>query len=252
VSAHGLEQPPEALKLLAHALRWSLLRALSVSDYRVQELVSRLEQPMNLVSYHLKQLRDAGLVTARRSEADARDVYYTLDVDHLRRALAAAAAALHPALLLAETPTEARPRRRVLFVCTHNSARSQIAEGLLRHLGGAAVEVYSAGSHPTHVHPEAVQAMDQLGINIRGQQAKHLSDFDGQSFDYVITVCDRAREICPTFPGDSQQLHWGFADPVLIEDPAARRQAFEQTVRRLQSRIRHFLAAWTEQPIETR
>ncbi|MCU0511113.1 MAG: helix-turn-helix domain-containing protein, partial [Anaerolineae bacterium] len=204
------EGPPEVIRLLAHDVRWRIMQALAAGDYRVQELVNQVQEPVNLVSYHLKKLRAEALVTVRRSEADGRDSYYSLDLDHLREQMQAAAAALHPALAVA-APATVRPARpvRVLFVCTHNSARSQMAEGLLRSLGQGQVHARSAGSQPAGVHPDALATMQRLGIDIGGQTSRHVDEFAGQMFDYVITVCDRAREVCPAFPG-GQQLHWGF------------------------------------------
>lgn len=238
-------QPPEFIKLLANEVRWGILKALTNGDYQVNELVTRLQQPMNLVSYHLKKMREDALITMRRSEADGRDVYYSLDITRLRQRFLEAGQALHPAVGLALPTTdidpEQMPQQRILFVCTHNSARSQMAEGLLRHLSHGRLEVFSAGSHPTRVHPEAISAMDSLGIDIRGQSAHHLSEFEGQSFDVVITVCDKAREVCPTFPGSGQQLHWGFPDPLAISDDDGRAEAFSQTAQRLKSRIEYFL-----------
>ncbi len=241
-------QPPNLIKLLAHDLRWHLLKALTVSDYRVQELMQVVDEPMNLVSYHLKKLRDGGIVTMRRSEADGRDVYYSLDLPVLRAGYQAAGLALHPALLEQKGlafPVPV-PAQRVLFVCTHNSARSQMAEGLMLHLGGSSIQVFSAGSQPTRLHPDAIRIMDSVGIDIRNQHSKHLSEFEGQAFDYVITVCDRAREVCPTFPGTGHQVHWGFADPTLIEDAGERRRAFDLIARQLSSRIEFFFTTLVE------
>jgi arsenate reductase (thioredoxin) len=104
-------------------------------------------------------------------------------------------------------------KQRVLFLCTHNSARSQMAQGLLNWLAPESYDCLSAGTHPTHQHPLAIEAMAELGINIVPQGVHALDDYIGQSFDLVITVCDQAAEECPVFPGEGQQLHWGFADP---------------------------------------
>jgi arsenate reductase (thioredoxin) len=104
-------------------------------------------------------------------------------------------------------------RSRVLFLCTHNSARSQMAEGLLRHLAGDRFEAYSAGTEATHVRPLAIRAMDEIGIDISGQESKTLNRYLGEPFDYVITVCDEANEACPFFPGAKNRLHWSFEDP---------------------------------------
>jgi len=244
----SLTPPPDFLKLLAHDLRWHLLKALTISDQRAQELAAWVGEPMNLVSYHLKKLRDDGVVTTRRSEADGRDVYYSLDMGRLRGMYQAAGAALHPTLGQGDfSPAlHVTASRRILFVCTHNSARSQMAEGLMRHIAGGQIAVHSAGSHPTGLHPDAIRAMDALGIDIRGQQSKHLHEFDGQAFDYVITVCDRAREICPVFPGDGAQMHWGYVDPTKIDDTSERHRAFDQIARQLSTRIEYFLASLPE------
>src|SRR5215212_9884330 len=102
---------------------------------------------------------------------------------------------------------------RVLFLCTHNSARSQMAEGLLRQLGKGRFEVFSAGTEATHVRPLAIKAMADLGIDISGQRSKVLTEYLGEPFDYVITVCDQANESCPVFPGAKNRLHWSFPDP---------------------------------------
>src|SRR5690242_17993639 len=104
-------------------------------------------------------------------------------------------------------------KRRVLFLCTHNSARSQMAEGLLRHLAGDRFDVYSAGTAATHVRPLAIRAMAELGIDIADQESKTLERYRDQPFDAVITVCDQANEACPVFPGATERLHWSCPDP---------------------------------------
>ncbi|MDX2163417.1 MAG: metalloregulator ArsR/SmtB family transcription factor [bacterium] len=237
-------QPPEFIKLLANDVRWGVLKALTSGDHQVGELVARLRQPMNLVSYHLKKMREEALVTTRRSEADGRDVYYSLNVERLRDLYWSAGSALHPLLGQPDRAFDqhALPAVRVLILCTHNSARSQMAEGLFRHLSGGQIAVYSAGSHPTRVHPDAIRTMDRFGIDIRAHTAHHLNEYTRQPFDYVITVCDKAREICPTFPGKGHQLHWGFADPTAIQDDTKRAEAFAHIAGRLKTRIAFFLS----------
>ena len=111
----------------------------------------------------------------------------------------------------------------------------------MRHLSAGQIQVASAGSEPTHIHPDAVRTMQKFGIDIRGQHANSLDDYHEQTFDTVITVCDRAREVCPAFPGGGQQLHWGFTDPAAIDDEKERQQAFMNTALRLQSRIEYWL-----------
>jgi len=240
-------QPPDFLKLLAHDLRWKLVTVLARGDHRVHELVHMLGQPMNLVSYHLKQLRYQQLVTERRSSADGRDVYYSLDLDLLRTRYFAAGAALHPALTTGDSSPQdladvgIHSPMRVLFLCTHNSARSQMAEAILRHFGGNRVVAFSAGSQPTEVHPEAMCVLAAMGIDISQQHSKHLDSFADQSFDYIITVCDRVREVCPLFPNDPERVHWSFPDPAAIEDADERTRAFQQTAQQLVVRIQYLL-----------
>lgn len=135
----------------------------------------------------------------------------------------------------------ARPIR-VIFVCTGNSARSQIAEALLRHDGGERFEVVSAGVDPKGVHPLTIEVLAGIGIDISGAESKSVGRFLGQSFDYVITVCDRARATCPVFPGGSETLHWGIDDPAEVEGTIEeRRAAFERALRELSGRIHAFL-----------
>jgi len=236
-------EPPPVLKLLAHEIRWQLLGALAYSDYHVQELVERLKKPMNLISYHLRLLRTAALVHERRSAADARDVYYSLDLLHFQSVYKVAVESLHPALGERQPepaqPAEAdnRPPTRILFLCTHNSARSQIAEALMRHLGGSRVEAYSAGTEQTRVHPTALTVLQNHQIDTSQLSSKHLGQFIGQKFDYVVTVCDRAKESCPIFPGDPERIHWSFPDPSAVTDPDGQYRAFLQVFVELEKRL---------------
>ena len=131
---------------------------------------------------------------------------------------------------------------RVIFVCTGNSARSQMAEALLRRDGGSAFEVVSAGVSPRGVHPMTIRALDKVGIDITGAKSKPVGQFLGQHFDYVITVCDRARATCPVFPGGSETLHWGIDDPAeATGSDDQRQQAFDRALRELVVRIHTFL-----------
>lgn len=122
-------------------------------------------------------------------------------------------------------------RMRVLILCTGNSARSQMAEGLLRHLAGDRFEVASAGVAPSNVRLEAVQVMSELGIDIDGHRSKSVDEFLGQEFDYVITVCDNANEQCPVFPGKTRRIHWSFADPAAAQGDETTRLAVFRRVR---------------------
>jgi arsenate reductase len=130
---------------------------------------------------------------------------------------------------------------RVLFLCTGNSARSQMAEGLLRTFGGGDFEINSAGTDPKELNPLAIEAMRESGIDISGQQSKSLERFLGQHFDYIITVCDRARDTCPTFPGDNQRIHWGFEDPAAVTGTRAEQLA---VFRRVRNEISERLRVW--------
>ena len=133
---------------------------------------------------------------------------------------------------------------RVLILCTGNSARSQMAEGLLRHDGGARFAVESAGTQPTRVRTEAIAAMREIGIDISAQRSKSVAEFVGQPFDFVITVCDHAREHCPVFPADVQRIHWSFDDPAAAAgDETARLAVFRRVRDELRARLREFIAA---------
>jgi protein-tyrosine-phosphatase len=213
----------------------------------VWELTDLVGEPQSLVSYHLRQLRNGGLVSSRRSAADGRDCYYAIDLPACERELQAAGAGLHPALWLAPrgplpATVRARRKRRVLFLCTGNSARSQIAQALLEHMSGTAIDSASAGSHPKPLHPNAVRVMQRRGIDISANRTKHLSELLAQPFDTVITLCDRVREVCPEFPSNPQLVHWSIPDPA--RPGASNRDtysAFERTAAELETRIRYLL-----------
>jgi protein-tyrosine-phosphatase len=138
---------------------------------------------------------------------------------------------------------------RVLFLCTHNSARSQMAEGLLRQYSGGRVAVFSAGTDPRPVRPEAVAVMQRMGIDISQQQSKHLDTFQSEPFDYVVTVCDQVYEVCPDYPGNPVQLHWGLPDPSSVETSDADRQrAFQQIAHVLVEHVRTLLLLIEQHP----
>jgi ArsR family transcriptional regulator, arsenate/arsenite/antimonite-responsive transcriptional repressor / arsenate reductase (thioredoxin) len=229
-------------------LRWRLLSELARSDRRVGELCELAGQRQSLVSYHLRQLRDGGLVSMRRSAADGRDTYYVLDLTRCAELLSSAGASLHPGLVPAPPARARRVRRsvlaRVLFLCTGNSARSQMAEALSEQLFGGAVRAMSAGSQPKPLHPNAVRVMRERGIDIAGHRSKHLSEFAGQRFDYVISLCDRVREVCPEFPGEPELIHWSVPDPA--REPGTDDEtlpAFERTATELWTRIDFLIKA---------
>jgi protein-tyrosine-phosphatase/DNA-binding transcriptional ArsR family regulator len=248
-------QPPRFLKLASHPIRWKLLQSLAEGDHRVQELEHLLQKPQNLISYHLQQLRRGDMVRERRSIADSRDVYYSLDLEHVRAQYLASAEALHPGLgILAKDFSDRHLIQpvRVLFLCTHNSARSQMAEGILRTHSKGQVQVFSAGTEPADVHPLAIEVMRQMGIDLRTHRSKSLEEFTGQDFDYIITVCDRAREACPVFPGDPVQIHWSFLDPAVVAGSEKERyQAFLDTAVQLNTRITYLLLMIRRKQVDT-
>ena len=141
-------------------------------------------------------------------------------------------------------------RLRVLFVCTHNASRSQMAEGLLRRLGGDAFDVASAGTEPSAVHPLAVVAMAEMGIDISRQWAKSTDEFVQQRFDYVITLCDDANETCPFFPNAANRLHWSFPDPSVATGGEEERLAFRQVRDGIRGRIQELIATRSESDLE--
>jgi ArsR family transcriptional regulator, arsenate/arsenite/antimonite-responsive transcriptional repressor / arsenate reductase (thioredoxin) len=223
------------------------MRELALGDRRVRELTAAVRQPQNLVSYHLRQLRTAGLVTSRRSSFDGRDTYYSADLDGCAQALAASASALHPGLAQAPAAAEtAAPaelvRRKVLFVCTGNTGRSPMAEALLRHQAGTHTDAASAGIHPKPLRQEAVSVMwDRYRIDITGHRPTRVETAAHERFDFVITLCDKAREHCPEFPGHPGLIHWSMPDPAAAEGEQAGYPAFDRTAAELETRIRFFL-----------
>jgi protein-tyrosine-phosphatase len=245
--------PPDFLQLAGHPLRWQLLGQLATSDRTVHELTAAVGEAQNLVSYHLGKLREAGLVTARRSSADGRDAYYTAELPRIGELLSATGRALHPGLAPTPAP-DRKPLRpaaaRVLFLCTGNSARSQMAEALLRERSGGRVKASSAGSHPKPLHPNAVRVMrEEHGIELVGHRPKHLSVFAKRRFDWVVTLCDRVREVCPEFPGDPQAMHWSIPDPSAgadADDDTGYR-AFQRLADELEARVAFLLAVLVEQ-----
>jgi protein-tyrosine-phosphatase/DNA-binding transcriptional ArsR family regulator len=248
VTASRHADPPTFLQLAANPLRWNLLSELARSDRRVRELCGAVDGPQNLVSYHLGRLRAAGLVSSRRSAADGRDSYYVLDLARCGELLTASGATLHPALRLAARPhrrwarTTASARPRLLFLCTGNSARSQIAEALVEDVTQGAVEARSAGSHPKPLHANAVRVMRERGIDIAGRRSKHLSEFAEERFDCIVSLCDRVREVCAEFPGGANLVHWSMPDPAGAGDADEESYpAFARTADELAGRIPYLL-----------
>lgn len=247
--------PPVFVRLAGHPVRWRLLAELAAGDLRVRELVALVGEPQSLVSYHLRLLRDAGLVTTRRSSFDGRDSYYHLDLVRCGDALAEAGRALHPALRPAEVaprPSPADPPS-VLFVCTGNSARSPIAEALVRHHTAGRVRSASAGTRPRpRLHPQAVRALRaRCGVDIAAQSPRSLDDLSGDRFDYLVTLCDRAREALPVAGLATQRIHWSVPDPANRNAEAPRGDdlaAFADVVAEIDTRVRHLLPVLAHHP----
>ncbi|OBH04330.1 ArsR family transcriptional regulator [Mycobacterium sp. E2699] len=224
------------MQMASHPVRWALLTELANSDHRVRELAAAVDEPQNLVSYHLRLLRSAGLIDARRSNFDGRDTYYRLNLARCAGAFADAATALHPSLATAPTT---RPAGSVLFLCSGNSARSPIAEALLRKKGGGRVRAASAGSHPkAQMHPNAVRIMrDVYGIDLAGSRPRPLSAVARRRFDYVITLCDKVREYAHEH-GVAAAMHWSLPDPSAVTGGSrASYREFRRVATELDSRI---------------
>jgi ArsR family transcriptional regulator len=232
MSGDDLHDPTPALqllKLLADETRWRLLNELRQSDRQVGELVAQLGLPQNLVSYHLGMLRQAGFVRVHRSAADGRALYYELNLAALQRAHRQIAADL---LLPAdESPGASSVANApypnygpIVFLCTGNSIRSQIAEAWLRHLSGGQIVARSAGVDPHDIHPHTLGVMAEVGIDTHGQWSKGLEalkTLDTLAPYVVVTVCDNAREECRYYITDLSPaitIHWSVADPQDIAD----------------------------------
>lgn len=232
----------ETLKLLADDTRWQLIRALRHSDRQASEVASACKLPNNLVSYHLGLLKQAGLVQMHRSDADARVLYYGLDLTALENAFQE----VGTALLLPNTVSTPVSPATVVFLCTHNSARSQMAEGWLRHLSVGALIARSAGVNPTTLHPFAVQAMTEVGVDIGYQRSKGLDEIPA-NVDIVVTVCDLAREQCPTELQRVPMLHWSITDPVRATgEELARLEVFRAVRDQLRIRVQGLLTSVPE------
>jgi arsenate reductase len=136
-------------------------------------------------------------------------------------------------------------KTRILVLCTGNSARSQMGEGLFRDEGGGGYEVSSAGTKPSQVRPEAIAVMREIGIDISGNRSKSVDEFAGQAFDFVVTVCDSARDNCPVLPGATKRIHWSLEDPAAVEGPEDERLAAFRRIRdQLRERVKAFVYEW--------
>jgi ArsR family transcriptional regulator, arsenate/arsenite/antimonite-responsive transcriptional repressor / arsenate reductase (thioredoxin) len=227
---------PPFIKLLADQTRWRIVQELRTTDRQVGELAAAIGIPQNALSYHLRLLRQAGILTLHRSDADARIQYYGLN----RTIIRSLYTELADHLLLGTPQTSHTTHPPVIFLCTKNSARSQMAEGWLRHLSNGTLRVRSAGTHPSPIHPLAIEAMHEVGIDIGHQSAKGIEALAELPGAIVITVCDVAREAFPDNLQQAQHYHWSIPDPV--QSPADIQQ-FRQVCSLLHGRVEGFLAA---------
>ena len=264
---------PAFVCLAGHPLRWRLLTELARSDLRVRELVTLVGEPQSLVSYHLRLLREGGLLTTTRSSFDGRDLYYHLSLERCADALADTGTALNPALRLipppgaaGEAPAQEAPAgavpgaaawpsaaaMSVLFVCTGNSARSPIAEALLRRYTAGRIEAASAGSRPKpRIHPHAVRVLrDAYGLDAGRQPPRHVNTLTGRRFDYLISLCDKAREVCPELVDHARRIHWSIPDPARAGDDQRGYPAFARTAVDIDTRIRYLLPVLATEKME--
>ncbi|MCV7100129.1 helix-turn-helix domain-containing protein [Mycobacterium palustre] len=231
------------MRMASHPVRWALLSELAAGDHRVRELAAAVDEPQNLVSYHLRLLRSAGLIDARQSTFDGRDTYYRLDLRRCAGAFGEAAAALHPAL--ARAATAAPASASVLFLCTGNSARSPMAEALLEKKGRGRIRTASAGSHPKpSLHPNAIRIMrEAYGIDLRGIRPQPITAVARRRFDCVITLCDKVREYARDH-GVPTTTHWSVPDP----SAAANYLEFRRVAGELDARIDFLLPVLARRP----
>lgn len=238
---HSPTNSPRFLHLVAHNLRWRLLSTLVDGDHHVAELVAILGEPQNLVSYHLRLLRDSGLITSHRSTADGRQTYYRLDLDNCRRQWTESGRRLHPGLIPQPTGgAEDRSGLSLLFLCTGNSSRSQLAEAIARDLTDDTVDIASAGSHPKKLHPQTIRFLRRCGAELHRHRPTPVEDVARRRFTHVITLCDKVKLVCPEFPGAPRRIHWSTADPAAADDV---QPAFQHCFDELHSRVEYLLAA---------
>lgn len=231
---------PPALSAMNHQLRWQIITYLRYTDLRVSDLGHYLKKDLNAVSYHLRILRKAGLVNVRRSDGDSRDNFYSLNLAAVRDAVRNLDSTLHLSMFtptpLDTTTEHAELQGRVLVLCTHNSARSQMAEGFIRHKSRGQLTVKSAGTQPTPVNPYAISAMQAYGIDISAHRPNHVDEYLSEHFDVVVTVCDSAREACPTFSNARLTLHWSIRDPSSVRN-RSQAAVFAETAAHLSHRV---------------
>ena len=244
----------EILRILGEPHRLAIFTLLTTGPLQVRDLCAATSLSLPLVSQHLRVLRRIGLVQARRDPGDARGVWYSIEPQPLRELKSTMSWLFDVASTVDRRPRSEQfgipavscPNNfRVLFLCTANSARSQMAESLLEQVGGGLFEARSAGTQPRgELHPLTVKSLAEIGIDASGQAAKHYDVFAGEPFHYVITVCDLANEECPELPGDYQRVHWSITDPLAASGTETEvYSAFVCAREELARRIRLFVQA---------
>lgn len=253
------EATAQAMKALGEVNRLRVYALLSMGPMSVGDLGITLGLSQALVSHHLAVLKAAGLIVDYRSPSDARVVIYSIDKSRLRDLYGELSLILDPIRAFDPRPSLPDPMRRttmsgpirVLFLCTGNSARSQMSEALLREKGEGLFEAVSAGTHPKGLHPLTIKVMDERGIDVRDQRSKDVTEFLTDTFDYVITVCDRANEECPVFPGDYERIHWSFEDPAAATGSEERQlEVFRRVRIAIENRIALFINAHRREAAE--
>ena len=253
------EATAQAMKALGEVNRLRVYALLSMGPMSVGDLGITLGLSQALISHHLAVLKAAGLIADHRSPHDGRVIFYTVNKDRLRDLYGELSLLLDPIRALDPRPTPPDPTRRTamsgpiraLFLCTGNSARSQMAEALLHDKGEGLFEAFSAGTHPKALNPLTIKIMDEKGIDVRGQRSKDVAEFLADRFDYVITVCDSANEECPVFPGDYERIHWSFEDPAAATGDEERRLTVFRRVRiAIENRIALFINAHRREAAE--
>ena len=229
---------PLLFRVAAEPARWRLLTELASGDLPVGELAERTGLRENLASYHLGVLRRAGIVSARQNGRDGRGLFYRLDLERCSELLDEPRHDLLGSVAVQSSKHRPRHRKRVLFLCTENSARSQMAEGFLR-VSATDVNAESAGTHPSRLHPAAVREMARRGIDISSHRSKHVAELTEQHFDVVVTVCDLVRAESLQFEGSPARVHWSVVDPALIKP---RSNAFRVVADELALRVKHLVS----------
>ncbi|HBE79901.1 MAG TPA: hypothetical protein DDW65_19300 [Firmicutes bacterium] len=246
----NLETNISALRNFGEPNRLAIISLLSAGSMLVGDICNASGLPLTLVSQHLRVLRMSGMVQAERDNKDARAVWYSLNPQRIKEIQSALSMVFDMTKIVDRRIPETkqslnltREKFRVLFLCSGNSARSQIAEALLQHYGTGLIEARSAGTHPREVHPLTIKVLAEIGLDTTGLKTKHYSVFNQESFRYVITVCDRANEECPDFSGDYQRIHWSIVDPVMDRNEDELINAFKRTRQELSARIDLFVQA---------